>query len=358
MSHRLKNLSRGKGYAPGSLKSRTETIPGGNMPLQVITYDPDKITEKEIQISTTIEQLREYRDNKSITWINLNDVRCVDWVEKIGEAFDIHPLILEDIVNANQRPKNEEMDNYLFIAVKMLTYNEPQEFIDAEQVSFILTGSCVLTFQEKPGDVFEPVRERIRTGKGRIRRMGSDYLAYSLLDMLIDNYFLVMEKIGDRVEDLDEDLLTSIDNKHLKMLHHLKREIIFMRKSVWPLRETIGDLYRGEKAIIGKETSVYFGDLYDHTIQVIDTVEGLRDMVSGMLDTYLSQLGNKMNEVMKVLTIIATIFIPLTFIAGIYGMNFEFMPELKWKSGYFVTLSLMLIIALGMVLYFRRKKWL
>jgi len=216
----------------------------------------------------------------------------------------------------------------------------------------------VVSLQERPGDVFDPLRERIRYGKGRIRKMGTDYLAYSLIDAIVDNYFIILEKLGDRVEALDEKLVANPSPGELKEIHALKRELLFLRKSVWPLREVISALQRGESSLFEARSMIYLRDVYDHTIQVIDTVETLRDTVSGMLDIYLSSVSNRMNEVMKVLTITATIFIPLTFVAGIYGMNFTHMPELKWSFGYFGALGIMGIIAGAMIVYFRRKKWL
>ena len=252
----------------------------------------------------------------------------------------------------------EEYEGYIFLITKMLSYDEVEDKLRTEQFSLILGPNYIITFQEEVGDVFEMVRERLRKGKGRIRKLPPDYLAYALIDAVVDHYFLVLEKIGERVESLEEELVTNPNPETLQTIHHLKRELIFLRKSVWPMRELIGGLERGESSLVGEKTTVFLRDVYDHTIQVIDTVETLRDIVSGMLDVYLSSLSNKMNEVMKVLTIIATIFIPLTFIAGIYGMNFEFMPELKWHWGYPIVWVIIIAIAVIMLFYFRRKRWL
>jgi magnesium transporter len=265
---------------------------------------------------------------------------------------------LEDILHTGQRPKFEDFEKYIFIVFKMLYFDENGDDILEEQISIILGSNYVISFQEKEGDVFNPVRERIRAGRFQIKKRKIDYLAYALIDAVVDNYFLILEKIGEKIEDLEEELLDNPTPETLQTIHHLKRKLISLRKSVWPLREVIGGLERGESALFHKSTSIYLKDVYDHTIQVIDTIETFRDMVSGMLDMYLSNLSNKMNEVMKVLTIIATIFIPLTFIAGIYGMNFEFMPELKWHWGYFLIWGLMIVVGIAMVFYFRRKKWL
>jgi magnesium transporter len=240
----------------------------------------------------------------------------------------------------------------------MLYYDEEADIVVAEQVSLLLGPNFVLSFQERPGDVFEPIRDRIRNDKGRVRAMGADYLCYALLDSIVDNYFIILEKFGEKIEGMEEELVQNPDPNTLQTIHSLKRELIFMRKSVWPLREVVNALDRGESTLIRKTTGIYLRDVYDHTIQVIDTVETFRDMVSGMLDIYLSSVSNRMNEVMKVLTIIATIFIPLTFIAGIYGMNFSFMPELGWRFGYFGALGVMALIFVAMVIYFKRRAWL
>jgi len=278
-------------------------------------------------------------------------------MEKIANHFGIHSLVMEDILNTGQRPKMDDMDDYVYVVLKMLNYNEEDDEIDAEQISIILGQNFVISFQEKERDVFEPIRERIRKNKGRIRKKGADYLAYTLLDSVVDIYFTILEKIGERIEFLEEELVENPSTQTLQEIHGLKREMIFLRKSIWPLREVISGLERGESSLIKETTVIYLRDVYDHTIQVIDTVETFRDMLSGILDVYLSSISNKMNEVMKVLTIIATIFIPLTFLAGVYGMNFRYMPELEWRWGYFTALFLMAVIGIGMVIYVRKKKW-
>jgi len=240
----------------------------------------------------------------------------------------------------------------------MLNYNDKSSEIEAEQISLILGTNFVLSFQEKEGDTFNPIRERIRNSKGRIRRMGADYLSYSLLDSIVDNYFIILEKLGEKIEFLEDELVTRPTPETLQIIHHLKREMIYLRKAVWPLREVIGSLERGEPPLVKETIRVYLRDVYDHTIQVIDTIETFRDMVSGMLDIYLSSISNRLNAVMKVLTIIATIFMPLTFLAGIYGMNFKYMPELEWRWSYPVVWLIMVGIGVSMLLYFRKKKWL
>ncbi len=288
----------------------------------------------------------------------MDGIHQLDNIEKIGEHFKIHPLVLEDIMNTGQRPKMEDFNDYLFIVLKMLSYDEEENETKTEQVSLILSSKFVISFQESEGDVFDPVRERIRSDRGRIRKMGVDYLAYSLIDAIVDNYFMVLEKIGEKIEDIEDELVKNPTPEVLHTIHRLKRELIFLRKSVWPLREVISRLERWESPLIDKSIDIYLRDVYDHTIQVIDALETFRDMLSGMLDIYLSSLSNRMNEVMKVLTIIATIFIPLTLISSIYGMNFKYMPELDWFWGYPLVYTVMLAVSAVMLIYFRRKKWL
>jgi len=267
-------------------------------------------------------------------------------------------LVLEDVVNTDHRPKFEEYDEYYYSIVKMLTYDDKKKEINSEQVSFILGKNYLITFQEIEGDVFDSIRERLRKNKGRVRREDSGYLCYTLMDSIVDNYFSVLETIADETEQLEDILLKNADSSVLQRIHQLKRQLIFMRKSVWPLREILGSIDRLESDLIKSGSKLFFRDVYDHTIHIIDTVENLRDIVTGMLDIYLSTVSNRMNEVMKVLTIIATIFIPLTFLAGIYGMNFQYMPELSWKFGYPMALGAMGLVGIIMLVFFRRKKWL
>jgi magnesium transporter len=320
-----------------------------------IDYYADYFQEKEVE---TIDEVFPFSDTSTATWINLDGIHQLDSIEKIGKHFKIHPLVLEDIMNTGQRPKMEDFGDYLFIVLKMLHYDEEENETKTEQVSLILSSKFVISFQESEGDVFDSIRERIRSDRGRIRKMRVDYLAYSLIDAIVDNYFMVLEKIGEKIEDIEDELVKNPTPEVLHTIHRLKRELIFLRKSVWPLREVISRLERWESPLIDKSIDIYLRDVYDHTIQVIDALETFRDMLSGMLDIYLSSISNRMNEVMKVLTIIATIFIPLTFIAGIYGMNFKYMPELDWFWGYPMVYTVMLAVSAVMLVYFRRKKWL
>jgi len=353
MSGRIKR-SKKAGLPPGTLvhigKKKTEKVK-----ITVIDYDEKNFWEKDVK---TVEECFPFKDKPTVTWINIDGIHDVEIIEKIGKHFGVHPLLLEDIMNSEQRPKMEDFEEYIFIVLKMLRYDEKQDEIKSEQVSLILGSNFIVSFQEMEGDVFNLVRERIRNEKGRIRKMKADYLAYTLIDAVIDNYFIILEKTGEKIEDMEDELVTNPTPGTLQTIHNLKREMIFLRKSVWPLREVINGMQKAESPLIKESTGIYLRDVYDHTIQVIDTIETFRDMISGMLDIYLSSISNKMNEVMKVLTIIATIFIPLTFVAGLYGMNFKYMPELEWHFGYFAILLLMIIIGISMVFYFRRKKWL
>jgi magnesium transporter len=354
INKRFKKDSQKAGLPPGTLvhigERKLESVR-----ITLIDYDEQNVREKQ---PDEIEQCFPFKTTPTVTWINIDGLHDIQLMEKIGKNFDFHPLILEDVLNTGQRPKFEDFENYIFIVLKMLTYDESEETIKSEQVSMILGKNFVISFQEIQGDVFENIRERIRNAKGRIRKMSCDYLLYVLLDAIVDNYFAILEKFGEKIESLEEQLVSDPDEKILQKIHSIKRELISLRKSVWPLRELVSGLQRSESPLISESTIIYFRDVYDHTIQVIDTVETFRDMVSGMLDIYLSSISNRMNAVMKVLTIIATIFIPLTFIAGVYGMNFKIIPELEWKWGYGAVWLVMLIVAACMLVYFRRKKWL
>lgn len=322
--------------------------------ITVIDYDAEKIRE---QADAPVDACIPLKDTGSVSWINIDGLNDTSVIEKIGVAFGIHSLVLEDILHTTQRPKLEDQGEYLFLVVRMLYMAPDGKEVQSEQVSFILTEHCLITFQERAGDVFDGVRERIRQNLGRVRKMGSDYLLYALMDSIVDNYYLIMENTGEKIESIEQSMMEDPDEQLLKELYRMKRELLYIRKSVWPLREAIGGLERGESSLLKKKTHVYLRDLYDHTIQVIDTVETFRDMLTGVQDLYLSSMGHKTNQVMQVLTVIATIFIPLTFVAGVYGMNFEYMPELHWKYSYPVIWLAMILIAVGMLAYFRRKKW-
>jgi magnesium transporter len=349
-----KNVLKKIGLPPGTLvhigEKKEEEVK-----INLIDYDEKYFETREIK---NVEECFPFKDTSTVTWINISGIHEIDILSNIGAHFGFHALVLEDILNTDQRPKIEDFEDHIFIILKMLSFNEETDEIVAEQISLFLGSNYVITFQEKKGDIFDSLRDRIKNGKGRVRKMGADYLAYALIDTIVDHYFIILEKLGDDIESLEGELVTNPTPSTLETLHYLRKEMIFLRKSVWPLREVINSLSRGESSLILEATIIYLRDVYDHTIQVIDTTETFRDIVSGMLDLYLSSVSNRMNEVMKVLTIIATIFIPLSFIAGTYGMNFEYMPELKWHWAYIGYWAIIAVVVSGMLFYFRRKRWL
>ena len=355
MTNTLRKRSQKTGLPPGALIHVGEQK-SERTRITLLDYDEQRVEERELPL---VDECLLFKEKNSVTWINVSGLHQVELLERLNDCFGLHPLVLEDILNTDQRPKMEDFGDYLYIVLRMLDLDKKNgNAVVSEQISLILGKNFVLTFQEREGDLFNPLRERIRNGKGRLRKMGPDYLVHALLDAIVDQYFVVLEKLGERIEFLEEELVTRPTPSTLHRLHQLKREMIFLRKSVWPLREVIGTLERGESSLIQASTDLYLRDVYDHTIQVIDNVETFRDMLSGMLDIYLSSISNRMNEIMKVLTIISTIFIPLTFIVGLYGMNFKFMPELEWPWGYPSVLLLMSGVTVFMLFYFRRKKWL
>jgi len=350
----LKKRSVKTGLPPGSLVHIGET-PAQAVSLELIGYDPDGFEEQRFQ---TVDACLPHLERPGLTWVNVEGVHNVDIIRHLGERFVLHPLVLEDIVNTVQRPKIEDYDSYLFIVLRMLRPTVEGGFT-SEQLSMVLGSSHLFTFQEGlQGDVFDTVRERIRNGKGKIRGMGADYLAYALIDAIVDSYFSVLEDLGERIVNLEEELTLTPDPYTLHEINNIKKEIIFLRKAVWPLREAVSFLERGASHLLSPSSHLYFRDVYDHTVQVIDTVETYRDLLSGMLDLYLSSISNRTNEIMKFLTVIGTIFMPLTFLVGVYGMNFKHMPELEWHSGYFMLWGLMIVLSVAMIIYFRRKRWL
>jgi magnesium transporter len=352
MTRQRHKLSNRAGQPPGTL--RINGI-AGDAPVKITVIDYDAAHFQEKQVSQ-ITECFPFRDTKTVTWINVDGLGNTNVLEELGRCFTIHPLILEDLLNTDQRPKMEDLETYIYLNLKMLSYLDSDNEVKVEHVSMIIGSNFLISFQEDIGDIFDPVRERIRKD-GRIRKFGPDYLAYALIDGIVDNYFVVVEKLEGRVEDLEEELVINPTQDSLHKINQLKKDMIFLRKSVWPLREVISNLERSESTLIKESTTIYLRDVYDHTIQVIDTLETFRDMVSGMIDIYLSGLSYKMNEIMKVLTLIATIFIPLTFVVGLYGMNFRNMPEIEWEYGYYSVLVIMVIMVTVMLIYFRRKKW-
>jgi len=354
MVRRLKKRSGKAGLPPGSLIHIGDRLTE-KIKITVFDYDEAHLQEKEIK---TVGECRQFKDSPTVAWIQIEGIHDTQILEELGAVFGLHPLTLEDILNTDQRPKMEDFCEYIYIVLKTF-YNHADENNEttSEQISIILGPTFVISFQEKETDIFKPIRERIRAGKGRLRKSGADYLAYSLIDTIVDNYFTILEHLGEKIEIIEESLVKNPSTQTLQAIQHLKREMIFLRKSVWPLRETISSLERTECQLIKESTGLFLKDIYDHTIHVIDTIETFRDMLSGILDIYLSSISNRMNEIMKVLTIIATIFMPLTFLAGVYGMNFKYMPELEWHWGYFFILGIMITIAVSMLVYFRKKRW-
>jgi magnesium transporter len=348
----FKKRSDRAGLPPGTLMPVSEKK-AEKTRISVFHYDKDLFEEKEIQK----EDLSTYKDSSGIAWININGLAQTEVLESIGNLFDIHSLVLEDILNTHQRPKVEDHDQYIFIVLKMISYSQKTLDIESEQVSFIIKKGLVISFQEREGAVFDAIRNRIRTGKGRIRKMDSDYLAYALMDAIIDNYFLIMEQIGNHIESLEDEIVSKTDTDTSVKIHDIRRKVILLRRSIWPLREVINSLLHTESGLIKKTTLPFIRDLHDHTIQVIEALETFRDILSGLLDIHLSSVSNKMNEVMKVLTIIATLFIPLSFIAGVYGMNFKYMPELELPWAYPAVLGVMAAVIVGFLGYFKYRKW-
>jgi magnesium transporter len=323
--------------------------------INVIDYDEANFQEIE---TAFVEACVPFKDKPTVTWINVDGVHNVQVLEKLGDCFGLHRLVMEDIMNTDQRPKMEDYGEYIYLVLKMLAIGKDGELVH-EQISLVLGANFVLSFQEEvEGDVFNLVRDHLRSGRGRIRKMKADYLAYALLDAVVDNYFAILEKFGDKIEAIETELLGDPRQATVQRIYQLKREMIFLHNAVWPLREVVSGLGKHESSLILESTAPYLRDVYDHAIHVIDSVDLYREMLSSMLDMYLSSVSNRLNEVMKVLTAISLIFMPLTFIAGVYGMNFKHMPELEWRYGYFFTLLAMFGIGVSMFLYFKRKKWL
>ncbi|MFN8547533.1 MAG: magnesium/cobalt transporter CorA [Candidatus Eisenbacteria bacterium] len=348
-----KRRSKKAGLPPGSLvhigeKRREEVV------ISFLDYDAEQLHERTM---AAVGECFALRDTATVSWINVDGLHDVEVVRALCERFGIHPLVQEDILNTDQRPKMEDFGDYLYCVLDMLHCRPPHHDVQFEQVSLILGKNFVLSFQEDVGDVFDPVRERIRKNQGAVRKSGPDYLAYRLIDAIVDNYFSVGERLGERIETLEETLLDRSAAEALHELHQLKRETIRLRKAVWPMREVMAAFTRGESALLKATTAMYYRDVYDHCVQMIDTVETYRDLLSGLLDLYLSIQNNKLNETMKVLAVISTIFIPLSFVAGVYGMNFEWMPELHWRYGYPFVLGGMALVGFGFVYWFRRKRW-
>ncbi len=353
MPKSFRRMASKVGMPPGSLVYTGEKEQTAAK-ITVTRYNGQTIVERQLEAFDASQMVA---DPGEVTWINVTGVSKVKDLEKLGECFKIHPLVLEDILEVGQRPKVEDYDDYLYIVLNSIRPVGEDEELAAEEISLVLGPHYLLSFYVGDDDIYAPVRARLRQGKGRIRKLGPDYLAYALIDLVVDNYFLELEKFGDQVESLEDEVVARPSPQTLRDVHRFKNDMIMLRKSLWPLREVIARLERRESPLISESLGNYFRDVYDHTIIAIDTVETYRDILSGMLDIYLSSMSNRLNQIMKVLTIIATIFMPLTFITSLYGMNFKNMPELQWHYGYYGVLVVMLVIALGMIEYFRKKQW-
>lgn len=353
LSKTIKFRVKKAGLAPGSLIPLSETK-SDKVQISVFDYNTTTLIEKQ---DTTIQDCLKCLDSLDTTWINISGIDDIQTIEILGRRFGLHPLLLEDITSSGQRSKLDDYKDTIFIVAKMLSYNNESQTVEDEQVSLVLGKNFLISFLESKNNVFAPIYERLRPNNSKIRQRGPDYLCYTLLDCLVDNYFLILEKVDGKLENLEEEVIRSPSPKTLQKIQRSKREITLLRKSVWPMREVISNFRRIESPLIEDSTKLYIHDVYDHTIQAIDAIESFRDIASGMLDIYLSNISQRMNEIMKVLTVVSTIFVPLTFIASIYGMNFDNIPELHWHYGYYAVLTLMVLVTLGMLYYFKHKGW-
>jgi magnesium transporter len=355
MTESLNNASQKLGLPPGSLL-HVGNVHEPKPRMAIVDYSKENVEEKEIE---SVDDILAYKESDSVTLVMIEGLSNVEIVEKIGAMFDIHQLVLEDILNTHQRPKFEEYDNYLFIVLKCLLSENKDFTVNYEQMSLLILKNFVFLFKEKIDDIFKPVILRIKNTKSRFHTSGSDYLAYTILDTIIDQNFILIDNLDEVVTVLEDDLINSESNINtLHTIQKLKREIIGIRKNVSPLRELMAAMLRSDTTLIDQKTHIYLRDVSDHAIRVSESIESYRDILSGLLDIYISSVSNKMNEVMKVLTVFASIFIPLTFLAGIYGMNFEYMPELKWKWAYPIFWVVSIGITVGLLTYFKKKKWL
>ena len=343
------------GAPPGTLVYNREKRTS-EVSIRVMDYGPGAC---HIRRPKHIEETFPLRDSDTVSWIDIEGLHDTAMLARFGEHFGLHPLVLEDILNTHQRPRVEEYEDYFFLVARMLIAGKDGEPYHSEQVSFVLGKHFVATFQDLPGDVFDPVRQRVETGRGKSRRAGPDYLLYSLLDALVDNYFILLQSLADRIEAV-EGKITAQQPKtqDLDDVHRLRRELVYVRRNVWPLRDAVSELNRSDSSLISDETHVYMRDLHDHLVQVIDSVENFRDVLASLQDLHLSSLSNRTNDVIRVLTIISTIFVPLTFLAGVYGMNFRYFPELTWHYGYVAFWVISAVVVAILVAYMRRRGWL
>jgi magnesium transporter len=356
MANRSRKKKRGARGAPSSATALgMGELKMDRVHFHAIAYDEQNIEERSFE---SVDQALAFCDASRATWLNVDGVHDAEVIARIGHYFKIHPLTQEDILHTAQRPKKEDFEHYLYIVLQMLRYQPGGGGVDSEQISLVVTPKTLISFEESPGDAFAPVLARMRKTPSRIRTQGCDYLAYALLDAVVDNYFVILENIGADIDALEEEIMESPNANVHHRVHDLKRQVMSLRKMIWPLREMIAGLSKQDSPLIGTTTAIFLRDVYDHTIQVIDSVEAYRDLLAGLLDLYLSNVSYRMNEVMKVLTLIATIFIPITFVVGLYGMNFKYMPELQWRWGYAFVWGIMIAMVAGLIGYFKKKHWL
>lgn len=354
MTDSVSSASKKAGLPPGALVHVGEAHEAPTR-ITVIDYSKEHMQEHTLQ---SIEELLQYQDTDTVTWVNIEGLRDVSIIESIGSQLSIHPLVLEDILNTHQRPKLEEYDEYLFIVLKALSVEVGEFDVTHEQVSLLIMKNLVLTFKERADELFTPLRLRLENAHGRFRSLGVDYLSYVILDTIVDQYFSVQDAMDETIELIEDELLASPSTATLVNIQLIRRELVFIRRSISPLRELLMSIQRSDSQLLQEKTLIYFRDVYDHSIRLIEAMESQRDLIAGMLDIYLSSISNRMNETMKVLTVFASIFIPLTFIVGIYGMNFEYMPELKWKWAYPTLWVGFIVIPVVLLRYFKKKKWL
>ena len=354
MSESLSSASEKSGLPPGSLVHVGE-VHAHEHKISVVNYNKSTLEKHTVK---SIEELLPYKTTDTITWVIVDGLKDVSIIDAIGQHFNIHALVLEDILNTHQRPKFEEFDDYLFIVLKAISLGNEEFNVEYEQISLLLLNNFVFTFKEMPDEIFDPILNRLNNDKSQIRNLGADYLAYIILDAIVDEYFALQDTFDELIESVEDDLLNNPSTKTLSKIQKIKRELIFLRRTVSPLRELLAAIQRSESPLLNEKSRRYFGDIYDHAIRIIEALESYRDLIAGMLDIYLSSVSNKMNETMKVLTVFASIFIPLTFIAGVYGMNFEYMPELKWRWSYPVLWMVFIGVSVFLLRFFKKKKWL
>lgn len=353
MQHDIRHAAKKTGLAPGELVHVGDHI-DQSIQLRFFKYNEKEWLEKEIH---SLTELEEHVDDTTIGWLNVDGLHNVAVIKEIGERYNLHPLLLEDILNTRQRPKIEDFGDYLYVVFKMLAYDDKDKNIECEQISIVIGPNYLLSFQEKEGDLFDGIRERIRTGIGRMRRMHPDYLAYSMLDITIDHYFVLLETLYDKVEALEQIILLKPGEHVPREIHELRQQTLLLRKASWPLRQLIEQLQKSESPLVDESTSLYLRDVWDHIVRVTESVDSIQDMQSNAMETYLSLTNQKTNQIMRLLTVMATVFMPLTFITSVYGMNFDYMPELHWRWGYPALWGVLMACSVGMFVYFRRKKW-